>query len=100
MPSCDICTIIKSQELKLFEDPYTVVFLHPQGSAPGHVLIVPRIHYPIMEQIPDDDLRQIFRVTRIISGALEKGIGCKDVNLVIANGTAAGQEFPHFSIQL
>ncbi|MBI4150272.1 HIT family protein [Candidatus Woesearchaeota archaeon] len=100
MPGCELCLAIREKELVLFEDPHSVVILHPHGAVPGHLLVIPRVHYGIMEQMPDEDLRQLFRVTKLMATSLEKGIGTKELNVIITNGPAAGQEFPHFSIHI
>ena len=100
MPGCELCAGMKSQEIVLFEDPHSIVMLHPRGAAPGHLFILPRVHYPIMEQVPEEELRQLFRVARLMLLSLEKGISAGNFNLLIMNGPAAGQEFPHFAIHL
>lgn len=101
MQQCDLCLAMrKRKELVLFEDPHAVVMLHPTGTAPGHLLIMPLIHYTILEQVPDEDLRQLFRVMKLMAASLEKGIDAKNLTMVIKNGHAAGQEFPHLAIHL
>ena len=97
--TCDLCEAAKG-ELRIFEDPHSIVLLHPRGAAPGHLIVMPRVHYSIMEQLSDDELRQLFRVTRLMAMSLEKGLACADLDIVVMNGPAAGQEFPHFSIQI
>lgn len=100
MPACDLCVAVRDAGVKLFEDPHSVVILHPRGATPGHLLVIPRIHYSIMEQVPDEELRHLFRVTKLMAESLEKGLGAKELNVVITNGPAAGQEFPHFSMHI
>ena len=101
MMQCELCNAMRSaKEIMLFEDPHSLVILHPHGASPGHLIIMPKVHYPILEQIPDEELRQLFRAMKLMATSLEKGLGTHDLNVVIANGSAAGQEFPHFNIQL
>lgn len=95
--TCDLCAAAKG-ELRLFEDQHSIVILHPRGAAPGHLIVMPRTHYSIMEQLSDDELRQLFRVARLMAMSLEKGIACTDLDIIVMNGI--GQEFPHFSIQM
>jgi histidine triad (HIT) family protein len=97
---CELCQAIKGGEVTVFEDPHATVILHPRGAAPGHLLVIPRVHHSIMEQVPEETMRQLFRVAALMAASLEKSIAAKDLDVIIANGTAAGQEFPHFCIHL
>jgi len=98
--TCELCMAMQGKEAKVFEDQLSAAVLHPRGAAPGHLIVMPRAHHSIMEQVPDEELRHLFRVTKLMAASLDKGLGCKDLDVIISNGHAAGQEFPHFSIQV
>lgn len=99
---CIFCQIIagKVQSKKIFEDDETIAILDINPSNPGHILILPKEHYSIMPQMPDDIVEHIFVVAKALSNALLRGIGAQGTNIVVANGVAAGQRAQHFMIHV
>ena len=53
--SCLICQIAASRipSYKIYEDDSTLAFLDVNGANPGHCFVVPKNHYPIIEQVPE-----------------------------------------------
>jgi len=99
MASCDICEMLKHNEA-IFEDETVAVLMPEQPAAPGHLLLVPKQHSSIVEQLPDKIAAELFSKSRIILLALFEGLGAHGTNLIIQNGTAAGQRQPHVAINL
>lgn len=99
MASCDICERLKHNEA-IFEDDRVAVLMPEQPAVPGHLLLVPKQHFSIVEQLPDKTLAELFSKARIILLALFEGLGCHGTNFLIQNGTAAGQRQPHVIINL
>ena len=97
--SCDICEMLKHNE-SIFEDETVAVLMPEQPAAPGHLLLAPKQHFSIVEQIPDKTLAELFSKARIILLALFEGLGAHGTNFIIQNGTAAGQRQPHVIINL
>ena len=60
--SCLLCQIIgnKIPSYKVYEDDLTLAVLDVNGANPGHCFVMPKEHYPIIEQVPDDVLRESF----------------------------------------
>lgn len=99
---CIFCQIItgKVQAKKIYEDDKVVAILDINPANPGHVLLLPREHYMIMPQIPEDELGYIFMVAKEISHALLRSLGVEGTNIFVANGVAAGQRAQHFMIHI
>jgi histidine triad (HIT) family protein len=99
---CIFCQIIagKVQSKKIFEDNKTMAILDINPANPGHILLLPKEHYSIMPQMPDDEIAHMFMVAKSLSNALLKGIGAQGTNIVVANGVAAGQRAQHFMIHI
>ena len=98
---CKTCEKIgKEKELKIYEDPEIVAFLEEKSSALGHILLLPKKHFPILEQLPDKLIGQILIIANKLSSALFDSIGCHGTNILINNGIAAGQKHSHFSLNI
>ena len=99
---CVFCQIIagKVQSRKVYEDDNVIAVLDVNPANPGHLLIVPKEHYSIMPQIPDDELGHIFAVAKALSNASLRALEVQGSNIIAANGVAAGQRAQHFMVHL
>jgi histidine triad (HIT) family protein len=97
--NCDICEQLKKNKA-IFEDETVAVFMPEQPAAPGHLLVVPKQHFAIFEQLPDKIAAELFSKSRILLLALFEGMGAHGTNFIIQNGTAAGQRQPHVGVNL
>ena len=70
--TCLICQIVanKVPAYKIYEDDLTLAILDVNGANPGHCFVIPKNHYPIIEQVPDQELANLFTVTNKISSAI------------------------------
>lgn len=100
--NCIFCRIIKGDvpSKKVYEDDKVLAILDINPANVGHILLLPKEHYSVMPQIPDDLIRYLFVVSKYLSAALIKTIKAKGVNIFVANGSAAGQRAPHFMIHI
>lgn len=92
---CEICEIIKSKKGKLYEDEKVFAFLALKPAATGHIIITPKEHHPILEQVPDFIVSELFVKANKISMACFETIGAEGTNLLIQNGIAAHQKHNH-----
>ena len=99
---CIFCKIIDGSvpSTKIYEDNQCIAVLDINPSAKGHLLLIPKHHYAIMPQVPDDDLGHFFIVAKTLSHALLKGLKVNGTNIFIANGPIAGQRAQHFLIHV
>ncbi|MBT7903745.1 HIT family protein [Candidatus Woesearchaeota archaeon] len=99
--NCPYCNLIKTSNFPLlFEDDQVVAFLTPVPHIAGHILVMPKEHIPILEKISDDLAKHLFNITNKISSALFESFNAQGTNILIQNGQGAGQEVPHFSINI
>jgi len=100
--SCLICQIAANQipSYNIYEDDLTLAFLDVNGANPGHCFVVPKNHYPILEQVPDEELAKAFAVSNKISSAIFETLKVHGTNIFIANGIPAGQTVAHFMINV
>ena len=100
--SCLICQIIdgKVPSYKVYEDDFTLAVLDVTGGNPGHCFVIPKNHYPILEQVPDQELANLFSVSNKISSAIFEGLKVQGTNIFVRNGIPAGQTVAHFMINV
>ncbi len=98
--SCEICEMIESKKGLLYEDERAAVLLAPNPATLGHVLVVPKEHHPILEQVPDFVAGHLFNVANKVSSAIFESLNIQGTNVIIENGVAAGQSLPHVSLNV
>lgn len=100
--SCIVCQIIgnKIPSKKVYEDEFVMAVLDVNGSNPGHCFVMPKAHYPIIEQVPDNEIGRLFQVSNKISSAIFESLGAQGTNIFVANGIPAGQTVAHFTINV
>ncbi len=99
---CIFCQIVagKIKTRKIYEDDKCVAVLDINPASPGHLLLLPKEHYTIMPQMPEDELAQIFIVAKSLSNAILRALDARGTNIIVANGPTAGQKAQHFMIHI
>ncbi|MBI2647578.1 HIT family protein [Candidatus Woesearchaeota archaeon] len=99
---CLICQIIENKvpSKKIYEDDTAIVVLDFNGANPGHCFVMPKNHYPILEQVPDFEIGRLFQLSNKISMAIFESLGIHGTNIFVANGIPAGQTVAHFAINV
>ncbi|HDD70805.1 MAG TPA: HIT domain-containing protein, partial [Candidatus Woesearchaeota archaeon] len=100
--NCIFCKIIKGEieSKKVYSDDIILGILDINPCVKGHMLLLPKEHYPILPYLPPETFRHMFGVMPKIIGALKKAMITTGANVFIANGGVAGQQSPHFLIHL
>lgn len=99
---CPFCKIVKGEipSKKVYEDDQLLAILDINPAAKGHLLVMPKEHYPIMPLIPQPIFEHLFTRTKQLSAAMKEGMLLFGNTLFIANGYAAGQQSSHFMLHL
>ena len=92
--------IEKGKLKKIYEDDGAVAILSPEPFTEGHIWILPKKQYVIMEQIPDYEIANLFSLANKISISLFDALHAQGTNIFIENGVPAGQKYNHFIINL
>ena len=100
---CVFCRLI-AKELEasvVYEDVRVVALMDIQPVTSGHVLVMPRDHYLSLADLDPADGAQMFRVAQLAATALRhSGLRCEGVNLLLADGVAAGQDVFHVHLHV
>ena len=102
MTDCIFCNAVNGETKleKVYEDKEVLAVIHPRGAVPGHIIVIPKKHYQIFEQVPDYEITHIFDVVNKLSIAVFEGVKSAGTNIIIQNGVAGGQEVPHVVIHI
>ena len=98
--TCQFCDAIKAKEWVVYEDETAAVMLHKSPAMPGHLLVVPKEHFTILEQTPDAVVKRLASLSNKASTSLIQILGASGANLIIENGTGAEQQVPHLSFNI
>ena len=100
---CTICRLVDGSlgSSRVYEDDQVVAFMDHQPVNPGHVLVVPRRHAPLLDDLDEELGAAMYRVGHRLTRALRRsGLRCEGVNLFLADGEAAFQEIPHVHLHV
>lgn len=100
--ACLVCQIVESKipSKKIYEDELVMAVLDVNGAVPGHCFVMPKTHYPIIEQVPDNEIGRLFQASNKISSAIFESLGAQGTSIFVANGIPAGQTVAHFTINV
>jgi histidine triad (HIT) family protein len=82
----------------VWEDAATLVFLDHRPLFPGHCLVIPKMHYETLVDLPPDQVGPVFGVTRRIAAAVERAMDSEGSLVAINNRVS--QSVPHLHIHV
>ncbi len=102
-PDCVFCKIVRGEiDADVVHDENEVLaFKDIQGKAPVHVLVIPKQHVALLEevtQLPESVPRRLFEVSSMVAQKL--GVGESGYAVRINNGPDAGQEIFHLHLHV
>ncbi len=103
MEDCIFCKIINKEipASIVYEDERIIAFDDINPQAPVHVLLIPKEHYPSLNEIPEDRkdvLSHLLLKAREI--AREKEIGERGYRIVLNTARESGQDVLHIHFHL
>jgi histidine triad (HIT) family protein len=100
--NCIFCDIInkKANAEILFENESVLAFLDIRPVNYGHTLVIPKIHYENFLALPEEELCELIKVTKNLSGTITNSLNLEGFNIVANNGMAAGQSVFHFHFHI
>lgn len=85
----------------VYQDEETVAFRDIKPQAPLHLIIIPRKHFPSLEQLKESDSALVGRMVAIANKlAKDEGVAQKGYRLAINCGKEGGQLVPHLHMHL
>jgi len=82
---CIFCKIA-NKEIEsniVYEDKDFIAFLDINPVNKGHVLVIPKKHYPHFLDVDDELMKEYSIVIKRIANSLQKALGCDFINIVM-----------------
>ncbi len=100
--TCIFCRIIRGEipSYKVYEDERTLAFLDINPSAPGHTLIIPKVHVGQVEDLSRKYYSALFDTMQKLVGRIQSAVGAPSSTIGVNNGPESGQEVPHVHIHV
>jgi len=97
---CIFCEeLAKGKEL-LYADDDVAAVINPKPAVPGHILVFPKKHFQIIEQVPDKIVGKLFNAANELSKVVFETLHAQGTNIILQNGGAAGQIVPHVCLHV
>jgi histidine triad (HIT) family protein len=103
MPECIFGQIIAgtAPASVVYRDEVCLAFMDIQPVNPGHLLVVPLVHAEQLAELDQASAARLMTVAQRLGGALRTtGLPCEGVNLLLADGEAAGQDVFHVHLHV
>ena len=97
MSNCIFCRIASGEIpcAKVYEDEYVLAFLDLAPVHPGHTLVIPKMHYKDMLEVPAELGTAVFAAIQKVAAAVLEATGAQGFNVMQNNRLAAGQTVFH-----
>lgn len=103
MTACVFCAVVAGRAAAsvVWQDDVCLAFMDLFPLNEGHVLVVPRTHAPLLNDLPGATRDHLFRVAcRVIAAQKAIGLHADGANLVVNDGQPANQHVPHVHVHL
>lgn len=99
---CVFCAIAagKIPAKKVYEDVEVTVVLDINPAVEGHMLVIPKKHAMLMNQLDDNTVAHLGMVSKHLSQAAIRAFKAEGTSVFVQNGPAAGQRAPHFMLHV
>ena len=96
-PDCIFCRIVAGEipSFKLLEDDRILSFMDINPANEGHCLVIPKAHTPNLFESDDGSIAAVATACRRVADAVRRTLDPPGINLMQANGPAAGQSVFH-----
>lgn len=98
--NCLFCRIVSAEvpAVVVYEDMNTLAFLDHRPLFPGHTLLVPRVHYETLTDLPVEDVGPFFKNAQLLSRAVEAAMDAEGT--FVAMNNRVSQSVPHLHIHV
>ena len=97
---CVFCSIVAGEipARTVHETDEVLAFLDANPLAPGHTLVIPKVHVRHVGEIDDDLTSELFAAVAELTPRIRDVVNADAANVGINDGRAAGQEVPHVHV--
>ncbi len=100
--NCVFCDIVAGDAAAaiVYEDETHLAFMDKAPVNPGHVLLLPKDHYPTLLDMPLKEVGPLFTRAAHIAAAVGDALGADGINVGQNNGRAANQIVFHVHVHI
>jgi histidine triad (HIT) family protein len=99
---CIFCKIgvkeIPSQ--MIYEDEHAFAILDITPRAPGHAMVMPKLHAATILELPESEIGPLFSAVKAVTAKLEKVMKPDGFTIGINHGDASGQTVKHLHVHV
>ncbi len=101
-PDCIFCKIVAGDipSLKLLETEKILAFMDINPFNDGHCLVIPKAHSENLFAASEEDLAACIKAVKSVATAVETALSPAGINIMQANGAAAGQSVFHYHMHI
>ena len=100
MASCLFCKVVNREvpARLVFEDEISLAFLDHRPVFPGHCLLIPKIHYETLTDLPEALIGPLFKRAQLLARAIESAMEAHGT--FVAMNNRVSQSVPHFHVHI
>lgn len=97
MSDCIFCKIVegKARSWKVYENESVYAFLDNHPVNEYHTLVIPKKHYENIFDIPENELKEVMAVVKILVTLFNSKLGINNVQIINSSGFEAQQDVFH-----
>jgi histidine triad (HIT) family protein len=97
---CIFCDIVSGGEPAeiVWNDDDHLAFLDVRPLFPGHTLVIPKLHYETLTDLPPDAVPPFFLVVQTLAGAVQRAMDAEGSFVAINNKVS--QSVPHLHVHV
>ncbi len=94
---CVFCEIVEGTRdaRVVYESDSVLALIDPRQANPGHVLVIPKEHFPDIYALSAEAGSEIMRAVILLSRAVRRAFELDGLSIWQSNGRGAHQEVPH-----
>ncbi|GAC1314287.1 MAG: HIT family protein [Chloroflexota bacterium] len=100
MSGCVFCDIVAQRVVAsvVLDEPDVLAFLDHRPLLPGHVLVIPRAHFPTLNDVPVDAIGPYFTTVQRLTRAVERALDADGA--FVATNIKISQSVSHLHVHV
>ncbi len=84
----------------MYEDAHAFAILDVHPRAPGHTMVIPKIHAANILDLPDEEVGPVFQAVKKVTARLQAVLNPQGFTIGINHGDVSGQAVKHLHIHV
>ena len=98
--ACAFCKVVNREvpARLVFEDEISLAFLDHRPVFPGHCLLIPKVHYETLTDLPAELIGPFFKTAQLLARAVESAMAAHGT--FVAMNNRVSQSVPHLHVHI